>query len=203
MASIERSLELVTAPATTAVNRDEVAEEARITHHFEDARLLRAIAVATSIVESESGTQTISAVYRMRTAGFPDSVTLARKDVSWIDLDGSILIPKPPLVSVSSIIYYDSNNAAQTLATTIYDVDRYSTPGRIYLKADQEWPNTYTRNDAVSIVFVCGYVTASTVPPEVRHAILFAAVRLFEQDSADVRTMIAPLLDSVRLVNAV
>jgi len=83
----------------------------------------------------------------------------------------SIYLPWAPLASVTSIAYLDANGDSQTLATSVYGVDIYSEPGRIYLKNGQVWPTTLDQPDAVTIVFVAGYGAASAVPENYKTAI--------------------------------
>ena len=49
-------------------------------------------------------------------------------------------LPKPPLVSVDQIRYYDANNVLRALDPTIYSVDASPRRGRITLLPDQVWP---------------------------------------------------------------
>lgn len=80
-------------------------------------------------------------------------------------------LPWAPLASVTSIVYLDSAGASQTLATTVYGVDTYSEPGRIYLKNGQVWPTTLDQPDAITIIWVAGYGAASAVPANYKTAI--------------------------------
>lgn len=70
-----------------------------------------------------------------------------------------------PIASIASIAYYDAANTSQTLSTDIYELDIAGNALR--LKADQEWPGTYERWDAVTITYVVGgnadYTTADSL----------------------------------------
>lgn len=86
--------------------------------------------------------------------------------------DYPLELPLPPLVSVSSITYYDTNNSTQAMASTDY-VSHRSQHGISYLmpQPDATWPTCKTRRDAVTVRFVAGYGTASTdVPETIRQA---------------------------------
>jgi uncharacterized phiE125 gp8 family phage protein len=85
--------------------------------------------------------------------------------------DGIIKIPRPPLSSVTSITYYDSANALQTLSASYYVTDTTSEPGRVCLAYGYTWPTTYDRPGAVIVRFVAGYgAAASAVPRRVKNA---------------------------------
>lgn len=86
-----------------------------------------------------------------------------------------------PVVSVSSITYYDSSNTQQTLSTDIYSLD--SSLGEIRLDPDEIAPDTYSRWDAITIRYTTGAVT----PPSAKHAILLQVAHWFEN-----RDMIGP-----------
>jgi uncharacterized phiE125 gp8 family phage protein len=75
-----------------------------------------------------------------------------------------IYLPFPPLVSVSSITYYDADNVLQTLSTSVYDVDDISEPARLKPVLGEVWPITYPRMNAVRITFIAGYANAAAVP---------------------------------------
>lgn len=77
----------------------------------------------------------------------------------------SLVLPWPPLLGITSVTYYDSDNASQTLASSNYHVE-LSTEGfgRIVWKTDATIPVLYDRPDAVTVTFTTGY-TADTIPP--------------------------------------
>jgi len=128
-------------------------------------------------------------------------------------LDGfssSIEIEKPPLVSVSSVKYYDLDGTLQTLAATEYTVDTDSTPGRVYPAYGKTWPVTQNRPNAVRIQFVAGYGAAGTnVPACIRQWMLLNVANLYENresetvaegrlTAVDLSTMADALLDPER-----
>ncbi len=99
------------------------------------------------------------------------------------DFDGfahCMRLPLAPVQSISEITYYDSDNASQTLATSVYQLFTDMRSPLIGLKPDQTWPGTYTRPDAVSVTFVAGYGDAADVPRPIRQAILLTIGTWFE-----------------------
>lgn len=69
--------------------------------------------------------------------------------------DYLLQLPIGPLVSVTSVKYYDVNNDLQTLDTANYRVHAYDVPGLIELHGNL--PDLYDRPDAVIIEYVAGY----------------------------------------------
>ena len=85
-----------------------------------------------------------------------------------------IAIRLAPIQSVTSVKYYDEAGTLQTISADSYWVDSTTTPPRIVLNEDYDWPSDVDedRPNAVEITVVCGYgSTAATVPPEVKLAI--------------------------------
>lgn len=75
-------------------------------------------------------------------------------------------LPFPPVLAVSSITYYDTSNASQTLSSANYYVE-LSTDGG----GEVEWvynatiPSLYFRDDAVTVTYTTGYADLTSVPP--------------------------------------
>lgn len=76
--------------------------------------------------------------------------------------DGSgILLKMCPVVAITSIAYYDVDNAAQTYST--YNLFTDDEPGVVRQSLGTFWPNTYSRGDAVTITFWAGSLIPLTV----------------------------------------
>lgn len=89
----------------------------------------------------------------------------------------TIRLPKPSLVSVTSITYLDQYNQAQTLSPSTYYVDLSSEPARITPAAGTAWPylNLYVPG-SIAITYVAGSfgdgVEMNTCPQTIAMAIL-------------------------------
>jgi len=118
-------------------------------------------------LEEDTGLAVISQTYTQVFPVFADGLRLARKPVS----------------SVSSIQYYDSANSSQTLSSSVYAFD--ATTQQIRLKADQSWPDVYSRWDAITVTFVAGYASAAAVPANIKHALLALCAFYFDLDRGD------------------
>ena len=91
----------------------------------------------------------------------------------------------PPLQSVTSIKYRDTANAEQTLSATYYSVlTPTNAKGYVELNYGYSWPTVYSRSDAVTIRYVCGYGTAAAVPQSVKSAMLIMLDDLYANRGA-------------------
>jgi uncharacterized phiE125 gp8 family phage protein len=107
--------------------------------------------------------------------GFQNRAYITQTWYLWLDAwpaDDFIKIPLPPLVSITSVTYYDTDDVAATFAATSYFVDAISEPGRVCLNFGESWPSTTLRpHNGICIEFICGYGAAATaVPYKVKQA---------------------------------
>jgi uncharacterized phiE125 gp8 family phage protein len=103
---------------------------------------------------------------------------------------GAIAIPRPPLQSVVSITYIDTDGIEQTLDPARYQVRAAQGPlaarGRILPAYGETWPATRCQMDAVTVTFVAGY---AQVPEDITHARLLIIGELYKQRSESVHTI--------------
>lgn len=99
------------------------------------------------------------------------------------DSNAPIYLPRPPLISVTSISYLDTAGVSQTLtAVTDYKVDATSEPARIVPAYGESWPSTRDEIDAVTVVAKCGYgATAASVPKTLKLAAKLLAAHWYER----------------------
>jgi uncharacterized phiE125 gp8 family phage protein len=89
-------------------------------------------------------------------------------------------LPFPPLLSVTSVAYYDTDNVTQTLNSTNYYVELSSDgDGRIVWKPTATIPNLYDRTDAITITYKAGYASADTCPKVALQAMRTKLTELF------------------------
>lgn len=81
--------------------------------------------------------------------------------VRWVPTS-SIVLPKPPLVSVQSITYL-TGGVVTTLATDQYSVKTSGTFGNVSLVYQKTWPTVDVDDGAVKINFTAGYGDGETV----------------------------------------
>jgi uncharacterized phiE125 gp8 family phage protein len=164
-------LTLTTPAVVEPVEIGDLMAHSRIDPSEDGGYLGGLIAASRQWVEQYTGRQLINATWTLTLDGFPDD-----------DID----LPRPPLVSVTSVKHYDSARVLQTVAAATYNTLTFAgpeaPPGTLELATGYAWPSVYLGDGAVQIAFVAGYgATAATVPAQVKHAILLHAGELYER----------------------
>lgn len=194
------ALKLITPPAMEPVSRNDVKLRSRITDSSQDDSIDRYIVSARRYVENRLERQLIQATWKQSFDRFPSPCDRTRdKDLrrpSFSDPSRVLVLDRPPLISVTSIQYYDSAGVLQTWDASNYVVDNFSEPGRIQLADGSMWPVTAYRLNAVQVTYVAGYgADSSNVPDDIKHAIEMLASHYYENREAvgDVRMYEVPL----------
>lgn len=83
-------------------------------------------------------------------------------------------LPKPNLLSITAITYYDTADASQTFSSASYRAVLTDLIGSVRLKDGYAWPTVIEdRHDAITIEYTAGYgALASTVPTAIKQAML-------------------------------
>lgn len=90
-----------------------------------------------------------------------------------------------PVQSVSSVTYYDADDAEQTVDSGVYRLHETASGAYLVPKSGQSWPSTYSRDDAVTVTYVVGYGdTGSDVPQPIRNACLMLIRHWYDNPSA-------------------
>lgn len=186
-------------PTAEPVSVTEAKAHARITHSADDTYLGTLIEAARDLAERQTGLALLTQTWRETFDWFP-SRNRTGHDAAAFD------IARAPLISVSSITYYDENGDQQTVDSSLYvvDTDNRLRP-RVTLAHGQSWPGIQNRPNAVSITYVAGYgATSASVPPAIRHAVLLMLGHWYEnREAVSEKSMSEPpfavraLLDSV------
>ncbi|MBK6905553.1 MAG: phage head-tail connector protein [Saprospirales bacterium] len=94
-----------------------------------------------------------------------------------------------PAIAITSVSYTDSAGDNQTLDAAIYGLDNYSRPARVFLKENQQWPQTRVEPNTVTVVYTAGYGAASDVPGPIKTAMKLMLADLYENRQDSARTM--------------
>ena len=181
--SLTRSVEPTVEPVTLA----EAKRHANVVATDDDQLIAALIQAAREQVESDTSRALITQTWRA-------------KFHAWFD-DG-FKLPRPPLQTISSIVYLDGNDQQQTLPAAYYDVDADRTPGAIWWDPDYTLPVLSDQANAVTVTYVAGYGLAVAVPQRAKQAILLLVAHWYrsrEAVSAGVGSEIA--LAYQRLIN--
>lgn len=153
-----RSTVLVTEPDSEPVTRDEIKTQLRIDHSDEDTFIDGLITAARKYVEEATFRALVTQTWKLNLEAWPTG--------------DEIEIPKPPLQSVSSVVYLDEAGASTTWASSNYIVDADSPRGRVVLANNKSWPTeTLYAVNPIQITFVAGYGLAAAVPAQLKHCI--------------------------------
>lgn len=162
-----RALKLQTSPASEPITTAEAKTHLRVEHSDDDTYIAGLITSARQYLEAVKRRAFVTQTWDLWLDGWPDT------DV--IDL------PRPPLVSVTSIVYYDSAHVEATFAAADYHVDVDAEPGRIILDSDASWPSVTLRPaHAVRVRYVAGYGAASAVPESVKSQLKILVADAYE-----------------------
>lgn len=94
------------------------------------------------------------------------------------------LVPYVP--SVTSVKYLDINNVEQTVTSTDYVLDNYSSPALVVPAYGKVWPATYCTANAVKVRFVAGYDGNNPCPQTIIAAMKLMLGHLYENRQEDV-----------------
>jgi uncharacterized phiE125 gp8 family phage protein len=169
-------LALITAPTLEPLSLSDAKVQCGVAQEvsYHDDALTSWIVAARRKVETDTGRALVNQTWDMSLDCWP------------LGLE-AIYLPKAPLVSVTSVKYYDTAAAEQTLATTYYKVIAAREPGEIRLKHAQSWPSLYSEASVITIRFVAGYgATAASVPDGLKAAMKLLIANWFENPSATI-----------------
>lgn len=113
---------------------------------------------------------------------YQNKVYVAREVVDYLDSFPTEIRPvRSPLISVTTLKYYDTDNVLRTLVLgTDYEVDIYTEPGRITEYYNTSWPDTRSKVNAVVLTYQAGYVARAVIPEEIKHAVKLMIGHLYE-----------------------
>jgi len=172
---------VVTAPTEEPVTLSEAKLHCRVDGSDDDALLSSLIAAARAACEVLARRAFVTRTLDYRLASWPAG--------------RSIVLPLPPLVSVTSIAYTDEDGVAGTVPSTDYVVYSQVEPGLIVLKPVASWPAaTLMPGPALVVRYVAGFGAAAAVPAEYKHAIKLTVGHWYEnREAVVVGAMVAKL----------
>lgn len=190
-------LSLYTAAAVEPVTLAEVRSHCRIDDHSDDAYLVLLIKAARQFAETYSRRQFVTATWKLYLDRFPFGANETISDSQSYCRD-AIILPRPPLQSITSIAYIDANGASQSF--TNYTSDIYGEPGRVQPAYGYTWPTARLQPNAITITYKAGYggsapandaASVAAVPQPIKHAIMMLAANWYENrepSNADANT---------------
>lgn len=152
-------ISLYSAPAVEPLSLAEAKQHLRVVASDDDSYVTALITAARLQAEQLTGRQLINATWDLYLDEFP------------YGCDAVILLPKSPLVSVTSIVYTATDGTSTTITASDYIVSTSREPGQVSLAYGAAWPVARDVADAVRVRYVAGYGAAgSSVPEPIRQA---------------------------------
>lgn len=187
---LDMPLKRITEPAALAVSLADAKSNLRIDSNDMDAIVNAWIMGITDHAEHYMGRAILTQTWQLVLDAFPTLIRLSM----------------PPVASVTSVKYIDTDGNEQTLAPSQYIVDTVTEPCRIIPAYGVTWPSTREQANAVRVEFVSGYgATEAATPSAIR---LYLLAKLVEQFDPQARpdkdtiqsTFIERLLDRYRVL---
>ena len=118
-----------TAPAFEPVTLEEAQAQVRNWQTGQEDILTGLIVAAREVLEEATNRTFVNAGFTYTRTGFPGSSRFE--------------MPRSPLVSVTTVKYYDTANTQQTLDVAYYSAITNEPRGYLWLNETYSWPSTY------------------------------------------------------------
>lgn len=152
-------IHVVSAPTEYPVSLAEAKAALLIDHSADDALITRLVAAATDEAERQAARSFCTRTIDLVLDTWPSN--------------NVILLEYPPVQSITSITYYDENNAAADMPTNDYIAVLDVTPPVVMLAKNAVWPSAALRAVApIRVRCVAGYGAAAAVPSRYKALIL-------------------------------
>lgn len=158
---------LGTAPASEPVTTAEAKSHLRVDISDDDSLIAALVAAARQAFEEINGRSLYTTTWKLVLDDWPS--------------DPYIALPRPPLASVTSVVYVDSDGNSTTWGASNYVVETLRTPGRIYLAEGVDWPSAALRAASpITITYVAGWATTPAIPQRYKQAVLLLVGHWYE-----------------------
>lgn len=178
----------VTGPTVEPISRIEARQHLRLDDDVDDSQVRSYITAARIWAENYTGRVFISRTMRQSLDAnpYPQVGSLSEGSVyghqnQLVGATGHIEIAAVPVISVSSIKYYDDADNETTWAASNYYVDSVSDVAKVVLRDGGSWPSDLRAANGLEINFTAGYGSSPTdVPESIRIAIMQYMTFLYE-----------------------
>jgi len=160
------SYQITVQPATEPITLVEAKAQLRVDFTYEDDYINTLITTARKYCESYTNRVFITQTWRQNEDYFTNPIKLKVN----------------PIVSLTSLKYYDTNEAQQTITDlpANFQKDFLSDVGSIYEGLTNAFPSIGDTINPIEIITVCGYGAAADVPLDIKHAIKLLVSHFYE-----------------------
>lgn len=183
------NIQIVTDATSEVLDIDSVKNYLKVDFSTDDNLITSLIKSARNFVENYCQMALLPQAWKCEIDSFPLQ-------------DGSVLIPKHPIRSVTGISFFNSDGIVESLSSEKYVSSSLGLYSRIGLSDGSSWPETSLQIGSVIIYFSIGYNDAESVPEDIKSAMLLLIGHLYEKREDTIRklpTQVEFLLDKYRL----
>jgi uncharacterized phiE125 gp8 family phage protein len=166
------AINVTLAPAVEPVTLTEAKLHCRVDATADEALITSLITVARQYCENFTGRAFVTQTIEYTLDRWPSG--------------RMIYLPRPPVQSISSVVYYDKDNTLNTLTlTNDYLVDVSSQFARVVLPRNILWPTEILHPvNPIRVTYVAGYGLAAAVPEYIKAAIKLCVGNWYENREA-------------------
>ena len=177
-------LQITTAPTTEPVTLQEAKEYLRIGDSTDERVLQNFIETARMAAEDHMGRAIMPQTLSYFTDAYDelaDPLFEGFRTVPYLNYyKNYITLPRPPVVSVTSVSTFNDSDTETTMTASKYYVDNVREPARIVLRLGETFPTALRVANAIKVVYTAGYTNAFTVPAPIKIGILEHVAHLYE-----------------------
>ena len=187
-------LTLVTPPTFEPLDLDACKQYRRRIDYVEEDNVFTAlITVARERCEAFLGRAICPQTWDLVLEGWPGRPRFGMPPPQPQPYPSRIQIPLPPLASVASVKYYDTNEIEYTMDAADYYVDTDTQPGRVALQYARIWPTTVLRPaNGIRVRFTAGYGVAAYA------AIIAGGGAVADAQAAAIATIPTPIIQGIQ-----
>jgi uncharacterized phiE125 gp8 family phage protein len=166
------ALKLISPPSEEPITASEAkaSPSMRVSTATDDTAIAGLITTARKMAETYTLHALVTQTWELVLDGFPT---------------GGIVVPMPPLQSVTSIKYIDTDGDETTLSALLYAVDDDSIPGLITPAYGETWPtDVRDQVNAVRVRYVAGFGDEADVPQDIKTWIKMRVGTLYDNSQA-------------------